>query len=78
MGPGGQDDKIICVPCDDPNWSELNRLDDIPRQMRSEIEHFFSIYKQPEDKPVDIDGFFDDDVAREVIDEARQRWRESQ
>ena len=53
----GQDDKIICVPDEDPHWSDLEDLDDIPAQLRTEIEHFFSIYKQPEGIDVDVQGF---------------------
>ena len=53
----GQDDKIICVPYEDPHWSDLEDLDDIPAQLRTEVEHFFSIYKQPEGIEVDVQGF---------------------
>ena len=49
----GQDDKILCVPHEDPNWSGLRELADLPDQLRTEIEHFFSIYKQPEGKEVE-------------------------
>jgi inorganic pyrophosphatase len=68
---GVQDDKIVCVPCDDPNWSELEDLDDMPPQMRTEIEHFFSIYKQPEGKEVEIHGYGNGETARELIEAAR-------
>jgi inorganic pyrophosphatase len=69
----GQDDKIVCVPFADPHWSGLERLDDIPPRLRAEIEHFFSIYKQPEGKDVDVQGFEDCDAARAIIDAARAR-----
>jgi inorganic pyrophosphatase len=68
----GQDDKLLCVPCEDPNWSHLESLDDLPGQLRDEIEHFFSIYKAPEGKAVEIHGWEDRDVAHRVLDEARQ------
>jgi inorganic pyrophosphatase len=70
----GQDDKIICVPHEDPNWSQLEDLDDIPAQLRTEIEHFFSIYKQPEGKDVEIQGYADREKAAELIDAARARF----
>jgi inorganic pyrophosphatase len=73
----GQDDKILCVPFEDPNWSGLRTLDDLPDQLRVEIEHFFSIYKQPEGKDVTVDGWYDRDLALRVIDESRTRWRET-
>jgi inorganic pyrophosphatase len=69
---GVQDDKIVCVPFEDPNWSELEDLDDMPAQMRTEIEHFFSIYKQPEGKEVEIQGYEDCKTACELIEAARQ------
>jgi inorganic pyrophosphatase len=70
----GQDDKIICVPHEDPNWSELEDLHDMPPQMRTEIEHFFSIYKQPEGKEVEIQGYEDREKAAELIEAARERF----
>ena len=73
----GQDDKIICVPFSDPNWSDLQSLGDLPDQLRTEVEHFFSIYKQPEGKDVEIQGFEDRDVALRLIDEAHERLSSS-
>jgi inorganic pyrophosphatase len=73
----GQDDKILCVPHEDPNWSGLRELDDLPDQLRAEIEHFFSIYKQPEGKEVVVDGWYGRDVAVRLIEESRTRWRET-
>ena len=70
----GQDDKVLCVPHEDPHWNELESLDDIPAQLRGEIEHFFSIYKQPEGREVELQGFEGADVAGRLIDEARERF----
>ena len=70
----GQDDKIICVPYEDPHWSDLEDLDDIPSQLRIEVEHFFSIYKQPEGIDVDVQGFAGCEAARAVIEAARERF----
>ena len=72
----GQDDKVLCVPHEDPNWSGLRELSDLPDQLRTEIEHFFSIYKQPEGKEVVVDGWYERDVALRIIEESRARWRE--
>lgn len=69
----GQDDKLLCVPHDDPNWSHLERLADLPERLRAEIEHFFSIYKEPEGKHVDVHGWEDRDVADALLAEARAR-----
>jgi inorganic pyrophosphatase len=69
----GQDDKMLCVPYEDPNWSGMDTLDDIPTQLRVEIEHFFSIYKVPEGKAVEIQGWEDREFAVRLLAESRER-----
>ena len=72
----GQDDKVLCVPCQDPNWNLYETLDDIPIQLRDEISHFFGMYKEPEGKVVKVDGWFPREEALAEIDRSRERWRE--
>jgi inorganic pyrophosphatase len=74
----GQDDKLLCVPLQDPNWNEIETLEDIPATLRTEIEHFWSIYKEPEGKAVEIQGWEDRDVALELIEQGRRRRAEAQ
>ena len=71
----GQDDKLLCVPFHDPGWSDMHRLEDVPAGMRNEIEHFYSIYKEPEGREVTIHGWEDRDVAERLLDESRERFR---
>jgi len=54
----GLDDKIVCVPLQDPNWDHVETLEDLSQPLRDEISHFFSIYKTPEGKVVKVDGWF--------------------
>jgi len=72
----GQDNKILCVPHNDPNWNTLETLEDLPYRLQTEIEHFFSIYKQPEGKEVTVDGWYPREDALEEIERARERWLE--
>lgn len=74
----GIDDKVLCVPLEDPNWNWMNQLDDLSLPLRDEISHFFSIYKTPEGKVVKVDGWFSKESALEVIQESRDRWTEQQ
>ena len=67
----GQDDKLLCVPYADPNWSHMEELDDLPDRLRTEIEHFFSIYKTPEGKEVEIQGWEGRQVAEQLLGDAR-------
>lgn len=69
----GVDDKVCCVPLQDPNWNTMETLDDLPQPLRDEISHFYSIYKQPEGKHVMVDGWFSREAALRAIDEARER-----
>jgi len=70
---GAQDDKIVCVPCNDPNWGAIDELEQLPEPLRTEIEHFFSIYKQPEGKTVEVDGWYPRAEAEKAIAAARDR-----
>jgi inorganic pyrophosphatase len=68
----GQDDKVLCVPFEDPNWSHMEELEDLPAQLRQEIEHFFSIYKEPEGKGVEVQGWEGREFAERLLGESRQ------
>jgi len=68
----GEDDKIVCVPINDPGWNEAEKLEDIPKAMQREITHFFSIYKQLEDKIVKVEGWRSREEALEVIEDAKR------
>jgi inorganic pyrophosphatase len=46
----GPDEKIICVPGNDPTWGRLSDIHDIPPELRDEIEHFFQVYKDLDKK----------------------------
>jgi inorganic pyrophosphatase len=70
----GVDDKVLCVPFQDPNWNGIESLEDLPLQLRDEISHFFSIYKTPEGKVVKVDGWFPLEQALTEIDSAQRRW----
>jgi inorganic pyrophosphatase len=68
----GIDDKIVCVPLKDPGWNEAETLDDIPKALQREITHFFSIYKQLEDKKVEVEGWRSREEALDVIEDAKR------
>lgn len=67
----GQDDKILGVPLGDPNWNEIDELDQLPATLREEVSHFFTIYKELENKPVELDGWHPRSEALRVIEQAR-------
>jgi inorganic pyrophosphatase len=63
----GQDEKVICVPVSDPIWNSLNDLSDMNPHLLKEIEHFFQVYKDLENKTVDVGGWGDVNEAYEII-----------
>ena len=69
----GVDDKVLCVPLQDPAWNHLEELDDLPDQLRQEIAHFFSVYKDLEQKKVKVDGWYGREDALTEIQAARER-----
>jgi inorganic pyrophosphatase len=69
----GPDEKIICVPLKDPMWSHVQELEDLPPGLRAEVEHFFAIYKDLEDKKTGTEGFAGKGEAFRLIREARSR-----
>ncbi|HEX4437989.1 MAG TPA: inorganic diphosphatase [Solirubrobacteraceae bacterium] len=69
----GIDDKVICVPLEDPYWNHHEELEDLPLLLRQEIEQFFSIYKDIEGKQVRIGGWRSRAEAEREIASARER-----
>ncbi|MBA3726253.1 MAG: inorganic diphosphatase [Armatimonadetes bacterium] len=67
----GRDDKIICVATRDPRFSDMEDLDDLSEHVRREIVHFFEVYKQLEEKSVEILGWDTKGEARRLIEEFR-------
>lgn len=70
----GPDEKIICVPVSDPIWNNLNDLSDMNPHLVKEIEHFFQVYKDLENKQVDVEGWGDVNEARDIIKKCVERF----
>ncbi|MEY2703202.1 MAG: Inorganic diphosphatase [Bacteroidota bacterium] len=70
----GPDEKVICVPVSDPIWNKLNDLSDVNPHLLKEIEHFFEVYKDLENKKVDVHGWGDVTEAREILRQCVERF----
>jgi inorganic pyrophosphatase len=73
----GLDDKVLAVPLTDPGWNRLQGLDEVPDQLQNEITHFFKVYKQLENKKVEVEGWFSREDAIGEIEASRARFKES-
>ncbi|HEU4963100.1 MAG TPA: inorganic diphosphatase [Bacilli bacterium] len=69
----GKDEKLLAVPTQDPRWANVHSLDDVAPHVLKEISHFFQVYKDLENKAVQIDGWENVETAARLVDEARVR-----
>lgn len=71
----GPDAKIMAVPYGDPRWDQIQDLDDLPALLRSEIDHFFEVYKALEPgKSSSTAGLAGRDAAWAEIHRARANY----
>lgn len=65
---GALDDKIIAVPFSDPNYNRITSIDELPHHIFDEMMHFFTVYKQLENKQTAVKELFGPAEARVIID----------
>ena len=63
----GQDEKLICVPVADPTWNQLENITDMNPHTLKEVEHFFRVYKDLENKTTTIEGYGDKAEAEQLL-----------
>ncbi|MGB3180793.1 MAG: inorganic diphosphatase [Cyclobacteriaceae bacterium] len=74
----GPDAKLLCVPVRDPIWNKFYRLEEVNEHLRKEIEHFFQVYKDLEEKKVGIEGWESKEAAIKAYHEAKRFYQETQ
>lgn len=70
----GQDWKILAVANKDPKLSDLQNIEDVNKQYKNEIIHFFEVYKHLEKKKVEVVGWMNKTEAYRIIKEAQERF----
>ena len=74
----GREAKLMCVPDGEPAYEHVNDLEDLPAHLRDEIKHFFAVYQQLDEHGGSTnEGQDGRDVALQVLEEARGRYRSS-
>jgi inorganic pyrophosphatase len=64
---GDRDEKILCVPAEDPRYADVKSLDDIATHRLDEIAEFFGSYKNLEKKEVQILGWQNVDKVKPLV-----------
>jgi inorganic pyrophosphatase len=66
---GDRDEKILCVPTEDPRYAKVESLSDIASHRLDEIAEFFRTYKNLEKKVTEILGWKDVDHVRPLVEQ---------
>lgn len=61
------DEKIIAIPYNDPNYNHYSDIDQLPSHIFDEMRHFFSVYKNLENKSTAVDEVSGRDEAIKII-----------
>jgi inorganic pyrophosphatase len=70
----GPDEKLLCVPLDDPSFERIRDVRDVNGELLDEIEHFFQRYKDLEPtKRTETRGWGNRSEASEILAAARDR-----
>lgn len=67
----GPDEKILCVATKDPRFGYRKSLTEVNAHTTKEILHFFKVYKDLEEKTVEVVGWHGPDMALELIQKYR-------
>ncbi len=73
---GRNDEKIVAIPFNDPNYNSYKDIDDLPKHIFDEMSHFFTVYKNLENKTTAVNEVSERSVAVRIIQEAIDRYVE--
>ncbi|WP_344007002.1 inorganic diphosphatase [Nocardioides lentus] len=74
----GGDDKVLCVPANDPRQAHMRDISDVSDFDRLEIQHFFEVYKDLEPgKSVEGANWVGFEDAQKEIEASFERARQS-
>ena len=74
---GALDDKIIAVPFSDPTYNHIHNIDELPAHVFDEMMHFFSVYKQLENKQTAVKELFGPVEAKQIIQSCIELYQKS-
>ena len=73
---GMGDEKIIAIPYNDPTYNSYTSIEELPRHIFDEMRHFFSVYKELENKETAVNEIGGPLEAVKIIDECIHNYEE--
>ena len=67
---GRSDEKIIAIPFNDPNNNMYKDISELPMHVFDEMRHFFTVYKNLENKTTAVNAGSNREEALKIIDKA--------
>lgn len=67
---GKSDEKIIAIPFNDPTYNQYTDINQLPKHIFDEMRHFFTVYKNLENKTTAVDEVSGKEDAIRVISAA--------
>lgn len=64
---GSTDEKVIAIPYSDPTYNGYTSIQELPKHIFEEMQHFFRVYKELENKPTTVSEVYDAERAKEVV-----------
>ena len=71
-----KDEKVIAIPFGDPQYNTYRDISELPKHIFDELEHFLTVYKQLENKVVEIKRLSGADEARKCIQKCMDFYSE--
>lgn len=72
---GKKDEKIIAIPFTDPNYNCYHSISELPAHVFAEMQHFFRVYKQLENKSTAVEEVHGVEEALEVIQQSIDNYK---
>jgi len=69
-----EDEKIIAIPFEDPQMRSWTEIEDLPEHMLTEMQLFFSVYKELEGKGTAMTKIHSAKSAQKVIESALEKF----
>ena len=73
---GDSDEKIIAIPYSDPTYNGYKSISELPQHIFDEMQLFFRVYKELENKSTSVSEVHDVDVAKDIIQKSIDNYVE--